>query len=149
MSKNPVDENFYEQTLIELFQQMGYQYEYGPDVERDYRDPFHAEDLKKGLRRMNPMMSEDVLEEAFRMVTHVNEGTLEQRNEQLMDYIQSGVEVKYSENGRSKTALVRLVNFSEPLQNDFKVVNQWTVVEHEKIRCDIVKNAGYVLTGVN
>ena len=138
MSKNPVDENFYEQALIELFQQMGYQYEYGPDVERDYRDPFHAEDLKKGLRRMNPMMSEDVLEEAFRLVTHVNEGTLEQRNEQLMDYIQSGVEVKFSEDGRSKTALVRLVNFSEPLQNDFKVVNQWTVVEHEKIRCDMV-----------
>lgn len=138
MSKNPVDENFYEQTLIELFQQMGYQYEYGPDVERDYRDPFYAEDLKKGLRRMNPMMSKDVLEEAFRLVTHVNEGTLEQRNEQLMDYIQSGVEVKYSEDGRSKTALVRLVNFSEPLQNDFKVANQWTVIEREKIRCDMV-----------
>ena len=119
MSKNPVDENFYEQTLIELFMEMGYQYEYGPDVERDYRDPVCAEDLKKGLRRMNPMMSEDVLEEAFRMVTHVNEGTLEQRNEQLMDYIQSGVEVKYSEDGRSKTALVRLVNFAEPYQNDF------------------------------
>lgn len=138
MSKNPVDENFYEQTLIELFQQMGYQYEYGPDVERDYRDPFYAEDLKKGLRRMNPMMSEDVLEEAFRLVTHVNEGTLEQRNEQLMDYIQSGVEVKYSEDGRSKTALVKLVNFAEPHQNDFKVVNQWTVIECEKIRCDMV-----------
>ncbi len=42
MSKNPVDENFYEQALIELFQEMGYQYEYGPDVERDYRDPFHV-----------------------------------------------------------------------------------------------------------
>ena len=138
MSKNPVDENFYEQALIELFQEMGYQYEYGPDVERDYRDPFYAEDLKKGLRRMNPMMSEDVLEEAFRLVTHVNEGTLEQRNEQLMDYIQSGVEVKYSEDGRSKTALVRLVNFAEPHQNDFKVVNQWSVVEREKIRCDMV-----------
>ena len=138
MSKNPVDENFYEQTLIELFMEMGYQYEYGPEVERDYRDPFYAVDLKKGLRRMNPMMSEDVLEEAFRLVTHVNEGTLEQRNEQLMDYIQSGVEVKYSEDGRSKTALVRLVNFSEPLQNDFKVVNQWSVVEREKIRCDMV-----------
>ena len=138
MSKNPVDENFYEQALIELFMEMGYQYDYGPEVERDYRDPFYAEDLKRGLRRMNPMMSEDVLEEAFRLVTHVNEGTLEQRNEQLMDYIQSGVEVKYSEDGRSKTALVKLVNFAEPHQNDFKVANQWSVVEHEKIRCDMV-----------
>lgn len=45
-------------------------------------------------------MSQGVLDEVFRLITHVNEGTLEQRNEQLMDYLQSGVEVKYAEDGR-------------------------------------------------
>jgi type I restriction enzyme R subunit len=84
------------------------------------------------------MLSDEVLQEAFRLVTHVNEGILEQRNETLMDYVQNGVEVKYSEDGRAKTALVKLVNFESPLQNQFKVVNQWTVVEYEKIRCDMV-----------
>jgi len=39
MSKNPADENFYEQTLIQLFQEMGYQYECGYDVERDFCEP--------------------------------------------------------------------------------------------------------------
>ena len=138
MSNNPLDENYYEQTLIQLFQEMGYQYECGYDVERDYRDPFYAEDLHRALRQQNPMLSDEVLDEAFRKVTHVNEGTLEQRNEQLMDYVQCGVEVKYAEEGRSKTALVRLVNFEEPLLNDFKVRNQWRVVEKEPIRCDMV-----------
>ena len=95
-------------------------------------------DLQDALRRQNPMLSDEVLQEAFRLVTHVNEGILEQRNETLMDYVQNGVEVKYSEDGRAKTALVKLVNFESPLQNQFKVVNQWTVVEYEKIRCDMV-----------
>ena len=138
MSINQFDENSYEQALIALFKEMGYQYECGYDVERDYREPYDAEALRKGLRRMNPMLREDVLEDAYRLITNVNEGTLEQRNEQLMDYLQSGVEVKYSENGSPKTALVKLIDFSEPKRNDFKIVNQWTVIERDKIRCDMV-----------
>ena len=138
MSINQFDENSYEQVLIALFKEMGYQYECGYDVERDYREPYDAEGLRKGLRRMNPMLREDVLEDAYRLITNVNEGTLEQRNEQLMDYLQSGVEVKYSENGSPKTALVKLIDFSEPKRNDFKIVNQWTVIERDKIRCDMV-----------
>ena len=138
MSINQFDENSYEQALIALFREMGYQYECGYDVERDYREPYYAEDLRKSLRRLNPMMREDVLSDAFRMVTNVNEGTLEQRNEQLMDYLQSGVEVKYSEDGRARTALVKLIDFEEPLNNDFKVCNQWRVVERDSIRCDMV-----------
>ena len=87
MGTNQFDENSYEQVLIALFKEMGYQYECGYDVERDYREPYYAEDLRKGLRRMNPMVSNTVLEDALRLITNVNEGTLEQRNEQLMDYL--------------------------------------------------------------
>ena len=138
MSIDQFTEDSYEQALIALFKEMGYQYECGYEVERDYREPYDAEGLRKGLRRMNPMLREDVLEDAYRLITNVNEGTLEQRNEQLMDYLQSGVEVKYSENGSPKTALVKLIDFSEPKRNDFKIVNQWTVIERDKIRCDMV-----------
>ena len=138
MNTNHHTEESYENTLIQLFQDLGYQYECGYNVEREYRNPYYEADLQDALRRQNPMLSDEVLQEAFRLVTHVNEGILEQRNETLMDYVQNGVEVKYSEDGRAKTALVKLVNFDSPLQNQFKVVNQWTVVEYEKIRCDMV-----------
>ena len=138
MATNQHSEANYENTLIQLFQTLGYAYECGYDVERDYRNPYYEEDLRDALQRLNPMLSAEVLNEAFRLVTHVNEGTLEQRNETLMDYVQNGVEVKYSEDGCPKTALVRLVNFDSPLQNQFKVANQWTVIEYEKIRCDMV-----------
>ena len=102
-------EDRYEQTLIQLFQEMGYEYACGYDVERDFREPYYGADLQKALRNLNPMLSNEVLHEAYRLVTNVNEGILEQRNEQLMDYLQNGVEVKYAEGGRNKTALVRLV----------------------------------------
>ena len=96
MCTNQHTEANYENTLIQLFLELGYEYECGYDVERDYRNPYYEEDLRQALRTQNPLLRADVLEEAFRLVTHVNEGTLEQRNEQLMDYVQNGVEVKYS-----------------------------------------------------
>jgi len=145
MSTNQFTEDSYEQTLIDLFKRMGYQYECGYDVERDFREPWYGADLQQSLRKLNPKMSgphckygQTVLTEAYRIVTHVNEGTLEQRNEQMMDYLQNGVEVKFVADGRNQTALVRLIDFEHPTQNLFKVCNQWRVVEKEKIRCDIV-----------
>ena len=138
MSINQFTEDSYEQTLIDLFKRMGYQYECGYDVERDFREPWYGADLQQSLRKLNPKMNDEVLTEAYRIVTHVNEGTLEQRNEQMMDYLQNGVEVKFVADGRNQTALVRLIDFEHPTQNLFKVCNQWRVVEKEKIRCDIV-----------
>ncbi len=138
MSIDQFNEDSYEQALVELFQQMGYDYECGYDVERDFRKPYYADDLRRALRKLNPMLGDEVLDEAMRQVTNVNEGILEQRNEQLMDFVQSGVEVRFAEGGRSKTALVKLMDFERPLHNNFKVCNQWRVVEHEPIRCDMV-----------
>ena len=131
-------EDSYERTLIELFKELGYEHECGYDIERDYRQPYYLDELRVALKEQNWLLSEDVLEEALRKICNVNEGTLEQRNETMMDYLQNGVEVKYVEGGREKTALVNLVNFENPLNNRFKVVNQWSVVEYEKIRCDMV-----------
>ena len=58
MSTNKFTEDSYEQTLISLFKELGYQYY---DVERDYRLPYHASDLKEALQRLNPMLSAEVL----------------------------------------------------------------------------------------
>ena len=76
MSTNQFTEDSYEQTLIDLFQRMGYQYECGYDVERDFREPWYVADLQQSLRKLNSKMSDEVLTEAYRIVTHVNEGTL-------------------------------------------------------------------------
>ena len=138
MSETKYGENEYELTLIELFKELGYDYECGYDVERDFREPFYVEDLKKALHKLNPEDSEEVIDEAYRIITHINEGTLEQRNEQLMDYLQNGVEVKFVADGRNQTALVKLIDFDQPQRNHFKVCNQWRVVEYDKIRCDMV-----------
>ena len=136
----------YEKALIELFQHMRYEYEYGPEIKRDYKEPVNRDDLFFRLKYLNLLkigyvlddVYDDVIDEAVRKVTNIYEGTLEQRNEQFMDYLQNGVEVGYNINGRQGTAIVNLIDFQNFDRNLLKVVNQYSIEEFGKIRCDLV-----------
>ncbi len=147
MSDEKFTEDSYEQTLIDLFRQLGYNYVYGPDMERDDRAPVDKEELRKCLRQVNetavlatlpPDVNESVLDEAVRKITSITEGTLEQRNETLTEYMQNGIEVPYLQEGKRRTTIVRLIDFTCEERNTYKVVNQYSVEEYGKIRCDMV-----------
>ncbi len=137
--KEKYTEDSYEQTLIGLFtDKLGYEYECGYEVDRDYREPFHREDLIKALRWLNPMLSQEILDEALRKLTCNNDGSYVQRNERFMDWLQNGLEVPHIVEGREVTDNVCLMDFEHPDANKWKVVNQWRVEDMEPIRCDMV-----------
>lgn len=132
-------EDAYEQTLIALFRdELGYAYECGYEVERDYREPFHREDLLVSMRRLNPSLSADAMEQGIKQITNISIGTLEQNNEQFTLWMQNGLEVGYLQDGEERTALMRLIDYERPERNLFKVVNQWRVEEYKNKRCDMV-----------
>lgn len=132
-------EDAYEQTLIALFRdELGYAYECGYEVERDYREPFHREDLLASMRRLNPSLPADAMEQGIKQITNISIGTLEQNNEQFTLWMQNGLEVGYLQDGEERTALMRLIDYERPERNLFKVVNQWRVEEYKNKRCDMV-----------
>lgn len=132
-------EDAYEQTLIALFRdELGYAYECGYEVERDYREPFHREDLLASMRRLNPSLPADAMEQGIKQITNISIGTLEQNNEQFTLWMQNGLEVGYLQDGEERTALMRLIDYERPERNLFKVVNQWRVEEYKNKRCDLV-----------
>ena len=132
-------EDAYEQTLIALFRdELGYAYECGYEVERDYREPFHRADLLASMRRLNPSLPADAMEQGIKQITNISIGTLEQNNEQFTLWMQNGLEVGYLQDGEERTALIRLIDYERPERNLFKVVNQWRVEEYKSKRCDMV-----------
>ena len=104
-------EDAYEQTLIALFRdELGYAYECGYEVERDYREPFHREDLLASMRRLNPDLPPAAMDDGIRQITSIHVGTLEQNNEQFTLWMQNGLEVGYLQDGEERTALMRLID---------------------------------------
>lgn len=137
-----LNEEWYEQLIIEHLQKkLGYEYLYGPDVRRtddSYRDVFLPDIFPAALRRINKGLPQAAIEEAVLKLHNIEGGTLEQRNETFNDYLQSGVEVHFFDGKAERDDIVRLLDFDDPDNNDFHVVNQWTFVEYSEKRPDVI-----------
>lgn len=128
----------YENTVIELFEQMGYQHVYGPDVERDYKNPLYDEILWDSLYRINPDLPEAAIEDAYYKLTNFENGELVQKNAVFMNYLQNGIEVSYHIKGEVRSDIVYIVDYSNPKNNSFIVANQWTFIENSNKRPDVL-----------
>lgn len=131
-------EGSYENALIALFENMGYQHLYGPDIERDYYTPFYEEQVLNSLSTVNPNKPLAAIHEAIAKLKDIDTGSLTQKNEIFMDYLQHGIEVSYHDGKEQRNELVYLIDYKDIRRNDFQIINQWTFVEHSEKRADLI-----------
>ena len=129
----------YENSIIELFQNdLGYEYAYGPDIERDFYSPLYEVVLVESLYRLNRGVPDDAIQEALYKLKNFENGELVQKNAIFMDYLQSGIPVRYFVDGEERSSIVYLVDYKNPDNNSFIVANQWTFIENCNKRPDII-----------
>ncbi len=80
----------------------------------------------------------EAISEAVYKLKNFESGTLLQKNMVFMDYLQNGVPVKYFENGQECSTLVYLMDYATPENNEFTIVNQWTIIENSEKRPDVI-----------
>lgn len=135
-------EDTYEQALIELFRSMDggkYRYLYGPDIVRDYTNPILDDVLQESLQNINPALPQCAIDDAIKKLHQIEGSSLYECNFKFTQMMQYGVEVQYTDNKHQvKTAIVQLIDFDHEDENDFLVVNQYTVQELDTKRPDMV-----------
>ncbi|MDY7091557.1 MAG: type I restriction endonuclease subunit R [Acidobacteriota bacterium] len=100
-----------------------------------YRDVVLAGRLRQALARLNPDIPAEGLEEAFRQLTTVEAGSLIEANRALHRLLVAGVSVEYrGPDGSTVGDQVQVFDFEDPDNNDFLVVNQFTVVDGQRQR---------------
>ena len=124
-------EQEYEDAIIELYQTMGYDYVYGPDIVRDYSNPLYEDLMVSSIETINDDLPYEAITEALHKLQNIENGSVIQKNITFMDYLQNGIQVKYTDNGEDKSAIVNLIDYEHIDNNSFCVANQWTV-EHGK-----------------
>lgn len=124
------NENTFEQAVVELLCNMGYNHIYAPEMERDYSDPLLSSVLLDALVRLNKTLPTEAIQEAISKIRNLDSGSLVQKNKVFTNYLQNGVEVRYFANGEERSALVKLVDFDCVDNNVFYVVNQFTYIEN-------------------
>ena len=128
----------FENSVVELFENLGYNHVYGPDVERDFKDPLMEDELRSTMEMINPSLPSAAINEAIYKLRNYEAGSLVSKNEVFMDYLQNGIEISYQDKGETKSTLVYLVDYENPAMNSFIVANQWTVIDYETKRPDVV-----------
>ena len=127
-----------EEFAIGLFEQLGYRYLYGPDIAPDGTNPRRVsfeevvmvESLRHAVYRINHTLPQEVCDEAINQVLRIASPDLLSNNETFHRMLTEGVSVSVHKEGAERGELVWLVDFDNPLNNDFTVVNQYTIVEN-------------------
>lgn len=136
---NPVNEEAYENSIIELFEELGYTHVYGPDVEdRDFTSPLYELVLTNALHQINPNLPDEAINEALFKLKNFENAELTQKNAVFMDYLQNGITVRYTEKGEPRDTIVYLIDYENPDNNSFIIANQWTFIENSEKRPDVL-----------
>ena len=122
---------------MELFQNLGYNSFYGPDIDRDYKNPLYMGDIDI-LYRINNQLDKEAVDKAIETIQDWGIGSLEDKNNKFMEYLQNGINVNYWHDGKEESTHVKLIDYDDLDNNLFTVINQWTVVDKETKIPDIV-----------
>ncbi|HHQ4930138.1 TPA: type I restriction endonuclease subunit R [Aeromonas hydrophila] len=130
-----LNEQQLEDLCLGWFQETGWRFAHGSDIapdssapERtDYRQVVLRERLLKALARINPHMPPSALEQAAHALLSVSEPQMVVRNRSVHRLLLSGMMVEFAKGDEKKTDLVHFIDFTQPSNNDFLVVNQFTI----------------------
>jgi type I restriction enzyme R subunit len=135
-----LNENAIEVLAIERLQAIGYEHIYGGDIAPDgsnperqsFADILLLERLRKTIERINPTITLSALDEAIKTIQRISSPQLLANNETFHRLLTEGVNVSYQKDGNQRGDLVWLIDFINPENNEFIVVNQYTVIENNQ-----------------
>ena len=131
-----ISEDHIEQVIIQEFVDIGYEYINGVEIspeglyqEREYNEVVLKNRLQEAIAKINPTIPYEAREEALKKVLRSDSPELFQNNYQFHQYLTDGVDIEYRKENRIAGDTVWLVDYENPLNNEFLVVNQFTVIE--------------------
>lgn len=136
-------ESTVEEATLSWFGEIGYAQLAGPDIAPDqlaaertnFAEVILAGRLKEALRKLNPNVPAEALEDAFRKVAIAQSPSLLINNREFHRMLVDGIEVEYRRpDGSIGGDRIWLINFSDPEANDWLAVNQFTVIEGQHNR---------------
>jgi len=136
---NSISENEIEQIAIGYLQNMGYTYVLGIDIspdgmhpERKYHEVILVTRLQDAIDKLNPSISQDAKDDALKKVLRTDSPNALINNETFHKQLTEGIDVEVRTADGIRGEKVYIVDFNNPEQNEFLVVNQFTIIEGSK-----------------
>lgn len=132
-------EKGFEEIFIKAIEDLGYQKIDQTMIRRESkRSALAADLLRDALRKINPELGEEMIDQVVFKINNIDAGLLVNRNETFFDYLQNGVEVTSYQDGETKTTRAYLIDYENPEVNSFVVSNQLTIEGKDTRRPDVL-----------
>jgi len=113
-------ESAIEEFAIQLFEQLGYQYIYAPDIAPDgdrpertrYDEVVLTDRLNSAVQRINPKIPEFARQQAVKDILRIQSPETLANNETFHRFLTEGVNVSYSHDNQERGDLVWLIDFA-------------------------------------
>jgi type I restriction enzyme R subunit len=136
----PITENIIEESAIEILQSQGWKYVNGKEISPEglfcERDSFSQiiliTRLRESIARINPQIPADAQEAALQKILRIHSPELLHGNELFHKELIEKVKISYQQNGFERSHEVALIDFENPNNNQFLVVNQYTIIENNQ-----------------
>jgi type I restriction enzyme R subunit len=136
MSKDINEDRLAERPVIDWLRELGYETLFSPDIapggafmERgDYRDVVLEGRLRRALKRINPNISDSGLDEVAKKIIKYDHADIELGNKEMYEMLTCGIKIDVKdENSETRGKIVYPIDFKNLQNNEFLVVNQYTV----------------------
>ncbi|MCA6469358.1 MAG: type I restriction endonuclease subunit R [Chitinophagaceae bacterium] len=136
----PITENIIEESAIEILQSQGWEYANGKEIspeglfcEREnYSQIVLVTRLRNAIAKINPDIPLDAQEAAVQKVLRIASPDLLHNNEEFHRLLIEKVKIPYQQNGYERSHEVALIDFENSANNQFTVVNQYTIIENNQ-----------------
>jgi type I restriction enzyme, R subunit len=133
-------ENLLEDSAIGQLSELGWSYSNGVELspeglfsERDsFAQVLLLKRLETALAKINPGITSSALTAAVQQIRRIYSPELLHNNEQFHRLLVENVKVPYQQDGYERSHEVALIDFENPANNDFLVVNQFTIIENNQ-----------------
>jgi type I restriction enzyme, R subunit len=138
-----ITEQDIENATLEMLEELGYQVVHGSEIAPDSENPKRnkwdevilTDELKDAIERINPKIPNDAIEEVIKKVKRLNSKNQIKNNEAFHTFLIEGVPLEYrAKNGKITSDYIKLVDFNNHKNNDFKAINQFAIIENNKHR---------------
>ena len=127
-----------EDITLNILEKLGYKRINGYNLDRDYHSVFMDNALFDDLCRINKEFNDSQIQEAVKTIKTLSHGNPIEDNKTFTRYLLEGVPVQIKTNSGYQYKNVKLIDFDNIDNNHFQAVQQFTIIEFDTKRPDII-----------
>lgn len=127
-----------EDMTMSLLDKLNYECKDGYDIERDYHSVFYDDTLFDDIANINRDFTDEQINEAIKTIKNLTYNNVVEDNKEFTKYLLQGVPVEVKTNTGYQYKNVKLIDFDNVENNHFQAINQFTIIEFEQKRPDII-----------